>query len=457
MTLVELGYPRGKFVDVQADPRGWVLVLQDEATGDLVLLQLGPDGERRVPDVPIPAGGGAAYPVLYVDAAKHTWLAWRHEQIGGILLDLTGSVQRFLGYVYGNAPIGLGAGEVWCQADPAYGYVWRSLDDLDTVRRSPERGAPTGIAWIDVAGFPVLVDAARASVPGLSNPQRAGRCVVGENADAGPNRNIARLTDGRQADLWPGLDSFTPRIATDGGTFAVATWGSKRTRAALLTDVDFRVPEPPKPKPEPLPDQPFVIDPHGVIQDIADWLWSSNQGPDVSFSPDGRIRFFCKSDEGSGDGPGAHIGEHWDLDTLNVGHLDDASAGQRVYQGRAVTAEDIVRLFPNDHARVWASLPLNHNWFDDGARLWMPRRLVSGTVITYRTNIRWSTGYVQPNIPITITVDVGRGRINGKEVRARVIYGPGNDQEINYFGEPHGYNSWIAGPFAKGKDPHIAK
>ena len=51
MTLVELGYPRGKFHDVVADALGWVDVLQDEDTGHLVFVQLDEEGERRNQDV----------------------------------------------------------------------------------------------------------------------------------------------------------------------------------------------------------------------------------------------------------------------------------------------------------------------------------------------------------------------------------------------------------------------
>jgi hypothetical protein len=222
--------------------------------------------------------------------------------------------------------------------------------------------------------------------------------------------------------------------------------------------------ETPPPPPPPPPDQPFVVDPHGVIEDVAEWLFSPNQGPDVHISPDGTIRFFCKSDEGSGDGPGAHIGEHWDRDDRYVGHLDDASTGRRILDGKEVIAEEIVARFPNTHAEVWARLPLNHNWFKEGARLWMPRRLVSGTSFKYVTDIVWTVPTretphtrVWQNIPIEIWIDVGYGVINGKEVRARVAYIPDGNEEVNFYGPPKGYNAWIAGPVSWESDPWSAK
>jgi hypothetical protein len=198
----------------------------------------------------------------------------------------------------------------------------------------------------------------------------------------------------------------------------------------------------------PLPDIPWQTDPNGVVEDIAEWLFSPNQGPDIHISPDGKVRFFCKSDEVSGDGPGARIGEHWDRSDdptdFNIGHLDDASAGQRVYEGRAVTAESMRDRGLFD---LWPTLKLNHNFWDDGARLWLPRRCVSGYRRAFTTNIRWTTGAVQANVPMEIAVDVGYGRIGGKEVRVRGEYwsfdGARWNAERNYYGPPNGYNAWV--------------
>jgi hypothetical protein len=206
--------------------------------------------------------------------------------------------------------------------------------------------------------------------------------------------------------------------------------------------------------PPPPPDIEWTTDPHGVVEDIASWLFAPNQGPDVHLSPDATIRFYCKSDELSGDGPHPEIGEHWDRDAQYIGHLEDASTGRRILDGKEVIAEDIVRMFPDTHAQVWAGLKLNRNTFADGRRLWLPRRCVSGTRIKYVTDITWTVPpretphtRVWQNIPIEIRVDVGYARIRGKEVRVRGAYIPDGHPEVNYYAPPAGFNAWVAGPF----------
>lgn len=216
------------------------------------------------------------------------------------------------------------------------------------------------------------------------------------------------------------------------------------------------------PEPEPIPDTPFVVDPHGVVEDVAAWLFSPNQGPDVHLSPDGLIRFFCKSDERSGDGPDPQIGEWWDRRDGYIGHLEDASMGRRIYLGKPVSAEAIVKLFPDTHAAVWASLPLYRNWWRDGARVWLPQRCVSGYRLRYTTDFLFNTGEVHPNVLIEIRVDVGHGVIHGKPVRVRGAYISSPDHgktwnaEVNYYNEPNGANAWIAGPFPDDQ-PHWMK
>jgi hypothetical protein len=206
--------------------------------------------------------------------------------------------------------------------------------------------------------------------------------------------------------------------------------------------------------PPPPPDIEWTTDPNGVVEDIASWLFAPNQGPDVHLSPDATIRFYCKSDELSGDGPHPEIGEHWDRDAQYIGHLEDASTGRRILDGKEVIAEDIVRMFPDTHAQVWAGLKLNRNTFADGRRLWLPRRCVSGTRIKYVTDITWTVPpretphtRVWQNIPIEIRVDVGYARIRGKEVRVRGAYIPDGHPEVNYYAPPAGFNAWVAGPF----------
>lgn len=426
MKLIALGPRSGKFTDVAADADGWACVWQEEGTvPDLVVARLHPDGSRRLEDVRLPAKGGNAFPVLYVDAGT-TWLAFRHEGLGGQLVNVTTGLTTPLGLVHGNAPIAVGQGEVWYQADAAYRLWWRHLNELDIVHQTTLAGRPTGLAWATIAG-PVLVDDARASEPGMANPRWANGVTVGENADAGPDRDIARLDGtGRECALWPGLASFTPRIASNGQQWAVATWGGPGVRLAILEQADFVVPAPP---PEPLPDIPWTTDAHGVVEDIWPWLAAHF----TALSPDGRVGFILKSDEVSADG--VTIGEWWDRDDRYIGHLEDASTGHRLYQGKRYYAHEWVAL---GEPVPWASLPLARNRFDDGARLWMPRRCETGQRFRYVTNIRWNNGYVQPNIRIEIHVEVGYGRFKGREAFVRGFYVPGGNAEENWYG-PDGW------------------
>lgn len=297
------------------------------------------------------------------------------------------------------------------------------------------------------ADWPDRMDDVRALVPGMVCPSTVDGLSIGQ---AGPPDRIRGLHHGVYFTAHPGY-SNEPHLVSDGA----GRWlGCARTPqgAALFALAPPFVPE--ATDPPPLPDTPFVVDPTGVVEDIADWLFSPDQGPDVHLSPDGNVRFFCKSDEGSGDGPGAHIGEHWDRADGYIGHLEDASMGRRIYQGKPVSAETIVKLFPNDHAQVWASLPLYRNWWRDGARVWLPRRCVSGYSLKYATDFLFNTGEVHPNVLIEIRVDVGHGVIRGQPVRVRGAYisSPDNGRtwnvECNYYGAPNGSNAWKAGPFA---------
>lgn len=300
-----------------------------------------------------------------------------------------------------------------------------------------------------------LADLDREHIPGLVYPCQAGGYAVGQNAGPDPARLRVALA-GKLAAVYVGY-AQRPQALFHGGTLYVAAYVGSGSLfqawdpAEIGWGNDTAAPPPP-----PIPDQPFVVDPAGVVPDIATWLWAQNQGPDVHLN--GLVRFFCKSDEVSGDGPGAHIGEHWDMEPVPqradgplqlIGHLDDASTGQRVYQGKAVTAEQWVTM---GQPVPWASLPLNHNWWDDGARAWLPRRCTSGLSIKYWTNIRWTTGAVQGKVPIEIRVDVGYGVIHGKPVRVRGQYlsfdGAKWNLECNYYGEPRDYNAWVAGPYA---------
>jgi hypothetical protein len=265
--LVPLGPASGKFTDIVADPLGWLVCYQDEADGAIVLVQLHPNGDRRVPDVRIEAGGGNAFPVLCVEG-RDSWLAFRHGlSLHGILRNLTTGRWYDLGIVHGNSPIAFGAGFCAYQATAGYAVQARSLPMPDHVVRSSHVGRPTGLAG-NTADGPILVDDLRASVPGMANPRTAGGCTVGENTDDGQSRNIARLEDGREVVLWAGLDSFTPHIAFASGVWAVATWGAPTgVRMALLEPADFAAPKPPDPKPEPPAPDPnrWTVVPHGTL------------------------------------------------------------------------------------------------------------------------------------------------------------------------------------------------
>lgn len=432
MRLIELGPHSGKLADVIADPHGWVVVYQDEADGHLRFVQLNPDGSRRVPDTPIAAFGGNAFPVLCWDKGL-TWLAFRDGvSLVGVLMNITAGVTSHMGVVHGNCPIAFGFGWMDYQTTAVYDITVRSLRSGQIV--SGFHGKPTGIASVQDSGVPVLVDDVRLAVPGMVNPRYASGCFVGENADAGQNRAVAQLEGtGRGCDLWAGQDSFTPHIAYDGHQWAVVTWGTS-VRLALLEDADFVVPQPPDPQPEPLPDIPWTTNPTGVVEDV--WPWIANNA--TALSPDGRVAWILKSDEANIEGQ--TCGEHWDHDALYVGHLEDSSTGYRWYaaQHKRVNAIDWVNM---GEPEPWANLPLERNYFNDGARLWLPRRCVTGYRQPFVTDIHWiPSGYVQPNIPMETRVDVGYARFGGRVAFVRGVYSSSGDgghtfnDETNYYG-----------------------
>jgi len=211
MQIREFDAPHGKLVDVAADPLGWLVVYHDGATGDLVLHQLAFDGADRVPIVRLPCGAGNAYPRVYVwgDA---TYLAWRDGVDNGRLLNITTGLSTDLGLVHGNDPIAFGSWFCAYQENATFSIALRALSAPAEPVRFGQVGRGTGLSFVETSGHVVLVDDVRTVVAGLVNPRWAGACVVGENA-TGENRNIARLNDGREANLWVGLESFTPRIA----------------------------------------------------------------------------------------------------------------------------------------------------------------------------------------------------------------------------------------------------
>lgn len=171
-------------------------------------------------------------------------------------------------------------------------------------------------------------------------------------------------------------------------------------------------------KPQPIPDEPFVVDARGVVEDVWPWIRDS-----ALVSPDGRVIRIHKSDEVSADGQ--VIGEWWDADERYIGHLEDAGSGYRLHGGRRYDA-DAYRAFLEDNpaAPAWSALRIDRNWWSAGKRLWLPRRCETGWTRSYRTDISWTSGYVDRDVPITIRVEVGRGRVNGREVRVRQTYDP---------------------------------
>jgi hypothetical protein len=267
MIEVALGPASGKFPSIARDPQGLVVTYHDEATGGVVLQQLDLAGQRRVPDFPFAAHGAPdAYPTVYVDSRQHTWLVYRdNADLCGHLHDLTGNQFVNLGVVHGTMPFAFGQDHIaWLSSG-----VWHVTErDLLTgkERPYPERAAGTGLSHLTPTDL-WTIDELRTTVPGMVNPQRAGSCAVGE-ADGPDGRpcNIARLDDGRQAILWPGKVSFTPRITTAGGRYYVVTWGAPwGVRLMILEDSDFvragapvptpvPVPPPPGPKPDPKPE-----------------------------------------------------------------------------------------------------------------------------------------------------------------------------------------------------------
>lgn len=425
----------GKYLDIGR----WGLYLRAAADGQgnvCVVLQ---DGRDRNPET------GQFYPAIVV------------------LFPRDGSPREIAcpaGPAFGqNAVEVVRAGYGWtvyvALSDTTYWYGWLSEDGRWLAAQSATWAA-TSQGFADA---PQRMDDVRNSVPGMVCPSTVGGLSIGQ---AGEPDRIRGLHQGVYFTVLAGA-GFEPHLASDGQgrwmACARTPQGAARVALAAPFEPEPRPPEPPVG----LPDQPFVVDPTGVVEDVAAWLFSPDQGPDVHLSPDGRVRFFCKSDERSGDGPDPEIGEHWDLDDRYIGHLEDSSTGRRILDGQEVIAEDIVRRFPDTHAEVWAGLKLNRNTFADGRRLWMPRRCVSGTRLRYVTDITWTVPpretphtRVWRSIPVEIRVDVGYGVIGGKEVRVRAAYVPDGNAEVNYYGPPQGFNAWIAGPFPDDQ-PHWMK
>lgn len=256
MTDLKLGPASGKFPSIVADPLGFVVAYHDEATGRIPVLLLHPDGSRRNtgPDPWVDARGGAdAFPTLYVDSRRQTWLAWRENgSNAGILLNLTSGQKVDLGVVHGTMPFAFGDDFVAWLSSPTFEVTAARLDEVgNRATWSPRFGPAAGTGLSHIA-LPELwtIDELRISVPGVTNPQRAGAVVVGESDRPGIGPcNVALLPDKNcELVLWPGKVSFTPRIAADAGQFAVVTWGAPwGVRLALFTLSELVAPAPPPP------------------------------------------------------------------------------------------------------------------------------------------------------------------------------------------------------------------
>jgi hypothetical protein len=253
-----LGPASGKFPTLAVDPQGLVVTYHDES-GMVVLVQLFPDGTLRTPDVPLAlVGKDDVFPTVYVDLRKQTWVAWRGPGNIGLLLNVTTGAVTELGEVHGTVPFAFISDSIFWLSTPQFAVTQALLSNPGN-RQVVRNAAGTGITAFE--GRLATIDELRASVPGMANPQRAASCTVGE-ADTpglGPH-NLARLTDGREAILWPGKVSFTPRIAARDGRYYIVTWGAPHgVRLAIREDADFTapvaVPEPPVVTP-PIPQEP---------------------------------------------------------------------------------------------------------------------------------------------------------------------------------------------------------
>lgn len=433
VTYRTVGPPTGKLVDIAPDAQGFALVYQNEATGELVLGLCNLDGSNYRVIYTEDMGGPNGFPVV-ASWAGATWVAWRHSPSNlGTVWNVTTGKRWTIGIVHGNYPIAITNGYLAYLADAQFTVRRKRLDQLDAPQYEaiPNVVHGTGIAY----AMPLAsVDAVRSSVPGLVNPRQLGPThrFVGENA-SGTDRNIVTDLDTHDVlDLWSGAYSPLPRGAyVDETHLAVVTSGGSGVRLATFAVSDLR---PPATVPAPLPDVPWTTDPHGVAEDV--WPWIANNA--TALSPDGRVAWILKSDEANVEGQ-TH-GEHWDSDATYVGHLEDSSSGYRWYaaQHKRVNAIDWVNM---GEPEPWASLPLERNCFDAGARLWLPRRCVTGYRQKFTTNIRWApSGYVQPNIPMETIVDVGYARFGGREAFVRGVYRSSGDggrtwnDEVNLYG-----------------------
>jgi hypothetical protein len=219
-------------------------------------------------------GGADAFPTIYVDSKKQTWLAWRENHTdAGILQNLNTGQRVDLGRVHGTVPFAFGSDCIAWLSSEVFDVTVAHLSAPAKEFWTPQgRAAGTGLSHL--AGVPIrlfTIDEVRFSERGMVNPQRSLDVVVGEadRPGVGPC-NVARLAfDTREAILWPGKTSNTPRVAATPERAYVVTWGAPwGVRLGIVELSDFKapvtappppvvVPQPPAPKPEP-PKEPTV-------------------------------------------------------------------------------------------------------------------------------------------------------------------------------------------------------
>lgn len=210
------------------------------------------------PVADIPCQSDLAFPRLHA-FQNHLWLAYRDDVEGGKLHNLSLGVESvFAPHVDGNSPILLERGRVVWQES---GRVrWLALDRLNAEPNDARfETRPTGLSRLNTDGFPIFADDDRFLVHGTTVPTFAGPLSASERHDSGAL--ILDAVNKKALTLWPGLDSFNPRIIElPDGEFAVAAWGSRTARVATFQMTDLRplaVPSPPSdPPPPPLPPLP---------------------------------------------------------------------------------------------------------------------------------------------------------------------------------------------------------
>ena len=163
-----------------------------------------------------------AFPRLYA-ALGSWWLAYRDEQERITLRKDGEVVWQSPTQAGGNDPVCFGRDTdrrpafAWLTFNTNVVYVAPLTKPSD---QTPEGSAfGTGLSHID--GNVVTVDEARGRVPGMTRPAWAGSVVVGEHPDSGV---LVRHLDGRERVFWTGYVTYTPRVAVDGLTYALATW-----------------------------------------------------------------------------------------------------------------------------------------------------------------------------------------------------------------------------------------